>query len=100
MFAVVTGGLTAVTDGWLLVHLWQDAPAPPRHELPQVTAALLGFTVLTALLGAAVAGRRSTPHRRWRWATLGALLGHLAALGVLIARLLVDPPGILAVLLW
>lgn len=61
------------------------------REAQQATLALLGLTLLAALLGAALAGRRSAPHRRWRRAMLSALLGHLPALAALLAHLLFHP---------
>ncbi|MFE6498361.1 hypothetical protein [Kitasatospora sp. NPDC057738] len=100
VLAALMGGLTAVSDGWLLVHLRRDARTGwVERELPQATLALIGFTALTALLGATLAGRRSTPHRRWRWAMLSALLGHLLALGALIGYLLFHPRGFVVFLL-
>ncbi|MFF7993961.1 hypothetical protein ACFZDG_29750 [Kitasatospora xanthocidica] len=97
ILALVLGGLTVATDGWLLSVVWQDAhgqTATARRDSVSATLVLIALVLLAALLGAAVAGRNSTPHRRWRCAMLGPVLGHLALPGLLVIWFLINPPTI------
>ncbi|GHF56579.1 hypothetical protein GCM10018790_38210 [Kitasatospora xanthocidica] len=97
VLAVVLGALTATTDGWLLSVIWQDAheqTAVARRDSGSATLILIALVLFTALLGAAVAGQHSTPHRRWRCAMLGPVLGHLALPALLVVWFLFNPPAI------
>ncbi|MFJ8624825.1 hypothetical protein ACIRD3_18540 [Kitasatospora sp. NPDC093550] len=95
--AWVWGGLTATLDIWLLTSLWGRAHGQTdqaRRFTVNATLVLLAVALLGALLGAAVAGRRSTPQRRRRCAMLGALVGHLAVPMVLAVVFVVHPPTV------
>ncbi|MET8543962.1 hypothetical protein ABZW03_25425 [Kitasatospora sp. NPDC004799] len=89
--------LTVAIDGFLLSRIWRWAgeQTPEEHHTAVVqTMWLLGVVGFTVLLGAAVAGDRSTPQRRWRLAMLGPLLCQLLVPAALIVYFLVNPPEI------
>ncbi|WP_030058051.1 MULTISPECIES: hypothetical protein [Streptomyces] len=93
----VFAGLTALIDGFLLSRIWRWAgqQTPDEHHAAVVqTMMLLGFVGFTALLGVAIAGNHSTPHRRWRCAAFGGLLCHLLVPLVLVIAFLIAPPTI------
>ncbi|MGW3042393.1 hypothetical protein ACWC9T_20695 [Kitasatospora sp. NPDC001159] len=78
--AAVFGVLTVALDGFLLTRIWrwagEQTAAEHRTAVTQ-TAVLVGVVLFATLLGVAVAGQRSTPHRRWYCAMITALASHL-----------------------
>lgn len=88
-------GLSVTIDGWLLSSFWNGAQATNRQrEAVNSSLVLVTLALLAALLGALAAGRKSTPHRRWRCAMPGSLLGHLALPVIVVVVLIVHPPTI------
>jgi hypothetical protein len=78
--AAVFGCMTAALDGSLLAWIWHhsgDWTAGEHRTAVTETTALVGIVLFAALLGVAIAGRWSTPHRRWLCAMLSALASHL-----------------------
>ncbi|MFD8753565.1 hypothetical protein ACFV0O_21715 [Kitasatospora sp. NPDC059577] len=93
VLAVVLGGLAATADGWLLSLFLEGARASnARRDAVNATLLLTVLILFAALLGSLAAGRRSTPHRRWRCAMLGAVLGNLALPALLVVAMVVHPP--------
>ncbi|MFC5889012.1 hypothetical protein RMN57_05430 [Kitasatospora sp. CM 4170] len=86
--------MTAVIDGLALAALLRAASgAPERHRTSiNLTLALLAVVLFGSLLGAALAGKRSTPQRRWRFAMTGALTAQLLIPMVLAIALMIHPP--------
>ncbi|MFE6054133.1 hypothetical protein ACFQ6N_25565 [Kitasatospora sp. NPDC056446] len=75
----VYAALTAAIDAWLLSRIWRwagEQTTSEYHGAVEQTAALFGIVGFAALLGLAVAGKQSTPQRRWRCAMFGALTVH------------------------
>ncbi|MER7754167.1 hypothetical protein [Kitasatospora sp. NPDC097643] len=93
--AWVCGVLAATIDGLLLSFDYHSAAQSHSGDhRPEVTAALalIGLVLFAALLGAAIAGQRSTVQRRWRCATVSALLSHLLLPMVLLIAVMIHPP--------
>ncbi|WP_316525519.1 hypothetical protein [Kitasatospora brasiliensis] len=91
----VSAVLTAVIDGFLLSRIWRWAGQQTSHEHHAAvvqTTWLVGAVAFTMLLGAAVAGSRSTPQRRWRYAMFSPILCQLLLVVGLIVYLMVNPP--------
>ncbi|MFF2080261.1 hypothetical protein ACFVXG_36570 [Kitasatospora sp. NPDC058162] len=92
--AAVFGVLTAGLDAFLLTRIWRWAgeQTAVEHRAAVVqTAALAGAVLFAALLGVAIAGQGSTPHRRWRYAMLSALASHVLIPLALFAALATHP---------
>ncbi|MEU4584414.1 hypothetical protein AB0F92_20310 [Kitasatospora aureofaciens] len=78
--AAVFGVLTVALDVLLLTRIWRwagEQTASEHRAAAKQTGILIGAGLFAALLGVAIAGQWSTPHRRWRCAMLSALGSHL-----------------------
>ncbi|MCG6498525.1 hypothetical protein [Kitasatospora sp. A2-31] len=93
--AWVFGAMTAVIDGLALAALCRghasEVPAQQRAGV-DLTLGLLAVSLFGSLLGAALAGKRSTPQRRWRFAMTGALTAHLLIPAAWAIAIMIDPP--------
>ncbi|WP_316525518.1 hypothetical protein [Kitasatospora brasiliensis] len=88
--------LTAAIDCFLLYRIWATVGDRPTIEYDwamRQSWGLLAGVAVAALIGAASAGSGSTPHRRWRRAMLGSLLGHLLLAAFLLFALVMVLTG-------
>ncbi|MFJ3792217.1 hypothetical protein [Kitasatospora sp. NPDC090091] len=93
--AWVFGTMTAAVDGLALSALLRghaSAALEQRRTSVNLTLALLVLVLFGSLLGAGLAGNRSTPQRRWRFAMTGALAAHLLIPMILVIAMMIHPP--------
>ncbi|WBP85496.1 hypothetical protein [Kitasatospora cathayae] len=85
--AALFGVPTVAIDVVLLTRIrrWAGEQTAAEHRAAVTqTGVLAGSVLFAAVLGVAIAGQWSTPHRRWRCATLSAPASHLP-LGLFLA---------------